>query len=96
MKKSHDVRQHRLTIRMVPRSVSRMVAAQEVQRIKHNFKTSHKRPPGPSADKYIREHWKLNQNTGSQRFREFPEPPSGHLLNIHTSAGFEAPMSGGF
>jgi len=72
------------------------MAAHDFQRIKHNFKTSHKRPPGPSADKYLREQSKHNQNTGSQRFREFEKPTSDHLLNIHTSAGFGAPMSGWF
>jgi hypothetical protein len=73
-----------------------MMAAQEFERIKHNFKTSHKRPPGPSADKCFRVDLKPNQNNGSQRFCESSKPVSDHLLNIHTSAGFEAPISGWF
>lgn len=72
------------------------MTAHDSQRINQNFKTSHKRPPGSSADNYIREHPKPNQNTGSQQFRELSKPASDQLLNIHTPAGFEAPMSGWF
>jgi hypothetical protein len=71
-------------------------AAHNFRKIKHNFKTSHKRPPGLTADNYLRQHSKLNQNTGLQQFCEPPKPASDHLLNIHTSAGFEAPISGWF
>lgn len=62
--------EHRWPARSVLLSVGEMMAAHDFQKIKHNFKTSHKRPPGPSADKYFREHSKTNQNTGSQRFHE--------------------------
>jgi hypothetical protein len=72
------------------------LAAQEFGEIKQKIKTRHKRPPGPSADNELREHSILNQNTGSQQIRESQKPASNHILNIHTSAGFEAPMSGWF
>jgi hypothetical protein len=80
----------------VCRGGSRQRAAQELAEIKHNFKTGHKRPPGPSADKELRELASANQNTGSRQSRTLPHPANNHLLNIHTSAGFEAPISGRF
>jgi len=46
------------------------MAAQDFGKIKHYFKTSHKRPPGPSADNFFKEQSTTNQNTGSQQFRE--------------------------
>lgn len=88
--------EHRWPARSVLLSVGEMMAAHDFQKIKHNFKTSHKRPPGPNADNELREHSILNQNTGSQQIRESQKPASNHVLNIHTSAGFEAPMSGWF
>ena len=63
--------QQRWPIRSALLPVCKIIAARDFQRIKDNFKTSHKRPPGPRADKDFSEHSKLNQNTGSQQFREF-------------------------
>ena len=62
--------EQRWPARSVLLSVGEMMAAHDFQKIKHNFKTSHKRPPGPSADKHFREHSRANENTGSQRLSE--------------------------
>ena len=95
-KRIPDLLEQRCPTRSAVFSVRLMMAAQEFERIKHNFKTSHKRPPGPSADKCRGEYSRTNQNTGSRQFCESSKPASDHLLNIHTSAGFEAPISGWF
>jgi hypothetical protein len=51
--KNHDFPKASLAIQAALIPAGTTMAAQDFGRIKQNFKTSHKRPPGPSADNFF-------------------------------------------